>query len=404
MSNKLKVVWVCHVSNERIQKKLRLKKKVNELAPWITLGIYEINKRKDIEVHIVSPHKWISGNREFIEKNVYYHFFNSGIPFWGRPWPRLFRFDLFSKYFFYRLKIKQIIKKIGPNLVHFHGVENPIYSTSFFDLKDKYPYLVTIQGFVSLQLYTGKIDAERKNRIEIEKKILKSASNFGVRTLKMKDEILKYNEHAKFYWHEYFLNIPSNSKISNFKKYDLIFFAHISKSKGIEDLIIVLSLLKKSNPNIKLAVLGKGTPSYLKYLKELATKNNCLENIHFIGFVPTQKKVFDILESSKISVLPTYNDIIPGTIIESMFRKVPVVTYMTGGIPEINLNDKNVELVIKGDIDELYKRIDYLLNNNEYRNKMAERAYYYAKKRWDNKKSLRNLISIYNLILDSSSI
>jgi glycosyltransferase involved in cell wall biosynthesis len=101
--------------------------------------------------------------------------------------------------------------------------------------------------------------------------------------------------------------------------------------------------------------------------------------------------------------MPTYNDIIPGTIIESMFRKVSVVSYKTGGIPDINKKDINIELIETGNVKELSERILYLLENEEYRKNLAKKAYKYATDRWDNKKSLNDIIEIYHQIIDNES-
>ena len=79
--NKIEVVWICHFTNEAVQKYLKPRKKVTEFAPWITLGIKEAEKRNDIELHIVSPHRWINGTKEFKLNNVNYHFLTREFPF-----------------------------------------------------------------------------------------------------------------------------------------------------------------------------------------------------------------------------------------------------------------------------------------------------------------------------------
>ena len=76
MKEKLKVVWICHFSNEFVRSELGVKKNVRDFASWITLGIAEAKKRDDIDLHIVSPHRWISGISEFTQQNIHYHFFN----------------------------------------------------------------------------------------------------------------------------------------------------------------------------------------------------------------------------------------------------------------------------------------------------------------------------------------
>jgi glycosyltransferase involved in cell wall biosynthesis len=401
---RVKVVWICHFTNEHIQDKLKVLKRFNEIAPWITVGIENVKKRNDIDLHIISPHRWIKGNIEFKEDNINYHFFNSGIPFYGRPWPFFFRFDIYSDFVFNKKKVKNFIDEIEPDIIHLHGLENHYYSSTVFQFINRYPIFATIQGFISLNL-PKKLSTDMPKRVKVEKKLLKRLENFGVRTNAMKEEVLKYNKDANLFWHEYFLNIPDEIKVvpENQKKYDLIFFARVSKAKGVEDLIKATGILKKQLPKIKVAIVGGAKESYIAKLNKLAKTHNCIDNIDFLGFLPEQEDVFKILIKSKICVLPTYNDIIPGTLIESMFRKISVVSYRTGGIPDINEKDESVLLSEQGDIDSLVKNISLLLTNKNKRLELAEKAYNYATKRWDNEKSLNDIIKIYHQIIDNES-
>lgn len=409
MANKLKVIWICHFTNADIQNQLKSRKRIPEFAPWITLGIKEVKKRSsEIELHIISPHRWISGIKEFHDENVFYHFFNPGIPWYGRHWPYFFRWDSFTGFRSNRIRIEKIAKMINPDIIHWHGAENAYFTSSFFDLMNSYPYLVTIQGFISLALSdatnaNNRITIVHKKGVAIEKKILTEAKNFGIRDNAMKKEILKYNPGANFYWHEYFINIPESKKdiiISDKKYYDIIYFTRLAKTKGIEDLIIAVGIIRKSLPNIKLAILGSSDAVYLDFLKNLAIKNNCLENIEFKGFIPKQADIYEILSKSRLFALPAYVGDVPGGMIESMVRKIPVITYKSGGIPEVNLTSHNIELVEQGDIEGLAARIVFLLENPSYAEELAERAYEYATSRWNNRKALNDIILAYKSILN----
>ena len=407
LDKKIIVVWICHFSNREIQDKLQVRKRINEFAPWISLGIKEVQKRSEIELHIISPHRWISGIREFEDKNVSYHFFNPGIPLYGRHWPRFFRWDLYSCFHSNRKRIKKIAELINPDIIHWHGAENGYFTSSFFDLMNRYPHLVTIQGFISLGIFNisnlkKRVNYADKKLLSIEKRILAKAKNFGVRDQAMKNEILKYNPDATFFWHEYFINIPDNINafiVSKEKTYDIIFFTRVVKSKGIEDLIIATGVIKRSLPNIKLAILGSSDAKYVKFLKHLASENNCLENIEFKGFIPRQDDIYKILSKSRVFVLPSYVGDVPGGMIESMVRKIPVVTYSTGGIPEVNLKNHNVEQVEQGDINGLASKILFLLKTPTYAKELAERGYDYATSRWGNGKALDDIIIAYKSIL-----
>ena len=46
--------------------------------------------------------------------------------------------------------------------------------------------------------------------------------------------------------------------------------------------------------------------------------------------------------NARICVLPTYHDILPGTILESMFMKLPVIAYDVTGLSELNDKGQSV--------------------------------------------------------------
>ena len=403
MVNNLKIVWICHFTNSQIQLKLNPLRKLNEIAPWISLGIDEVKKNKAIELHIISPHRWISGVREFRDENIFYHFFNSGIPYYGRHWPRFFRFDIWTNFLYNRYIIKKLTLRINPQIVHLHGFENAYYSSSILDLFILYPTIVTVQGFSSLQIPDEKINGANKIRMLFEKRIMKNIKNFGVRDHAMKELIIKHNPNAKFFYHEYFMNIPDkNSESRSYGYlYDLVYFARISKEKGIEDLIKVVGKLKLTKPDIRVAIMGSSAPLYLGYLKNMAKDIGCLDNFDFLGFQKSQEDIYEKLYKSKIAVLPTYNDNVPGLVIESMLRKVPVVTYKTGGLPDLNSEGHNIEIVDQGDINGLESKILNLLNNPSYAKEIAERASKFAFLRWDNTKALNDILNAYETILSN---
>jgi len=398
----MKIVWICHFTNDYIQQKLKVKKRISEFAPWITLGIEEVKKREDIELHIVSPHRWINRSKEFIEDNIHYHFFNPGIPFYGRHWPGFFRFDIYTKFWNNKTKVRRIVDKIKPDIIHLHGFENAYYSSTIFPLKKKYPIFITVQGFITLQLKKpiSSLSRDMKIKILVEKKILNNFDNFGIRDNFMKKEILKYNKNAKFFYHEYFLNINSKYSLRNLKKiYDIIFYARVTRTKGIEDLIDAVGILKNDFPKITVAVIGQGTKEYIGFLKNKILENNLNKNISLLGFLPTQEDIFNVLEQSKMYVIPAYNGDVNGGAIESMTRKIPVIVNDVGGFKYLNEKDEVALIAKKGDINDLASKIRKLLIDDNFREQLSERAYYYAINRWNNEKALSNIIEAYKTIL-----
>jgi glycosyltransferase involved in cell wall biosynthesis len=400
MNKRLKIVWICHFTNDYVQTYIKPYKYVNEFASWVTKGIEEAQSRDDIELHVISPHRWIGTIREFCDRNVFFYFFNSGMPFTGRHWPWFFRLDIYTNFLFNKLIIRHIVNNICPDIIHLHGIENAYYSSSILQFQDKYPILTTIQGFLSLQI-PDKLGLPTKRNLSEEYRLLSKLNNFGIRTQAMKDYILNYNPKARFFYHEYFNNIPIiSNKVNTDKHYDLLFYARITKEKGIEDLIIALGLIVKIKPEIKLAVIGAGFPEYIDYLKKLAQEQGCYYNIDFKGFLKNFSDIHEVLRKSSIYVLPTLNDTLPGTLIECMLLGIPCIAYSVGGIPEIAENPDKIILVEPGNIRLLSEAILDLLNDKVKQNLYSENASIYASNRWNNTKALDDIISGYRYIIN----
>ena len=391
----MKVVWLCHFCNSEFKEYFHTPE-IKEFSPWIN-SLIKLFKdvNNNIEIHVVAPNVFNNTDHYLKNDNIYYHFYKYKTDLIPRKIYNYFSIDGFTNYFYIKNKIKKIINEIKPDLIHLHGAENPYYSAGILPVLNNYPTFLTIQGFIRNS--TAK-DFRTKHRIKIEEEIIKKIKYFGIRTKEMMNIILSLNPKAKLYWHNYPLNIPEFQK-SNESDYDIVFFARVCKDKGIEDLLVALSIVKQEMPNVCLHIIGPISNSYKYKLNNMIQTLHLEQNVIFKGFMPTQEEVFKHAVKSKICVLPTYHDIIPGTIIESMYMKLPVIAYAVGGIPELNQNTETIRLVNKQDINSLAKEILYLLNNEIKRVKMANDAYDYAKKRFNNEEIVPILLEIYSEII-----
>lgn len=387
----MRIAWICHFSNAEIQNILHPGIFTNESAPWITQLAKLFETETSVELHIIVPHGHISGYKQFTLRNIHYHFFNPNIYFYRWSLLDIFNLNLRTEYIYNKLIIRYIVKKIKPDLIHLHGAENAYYSSSIFQFKKIFPVLITVQGFISHT--TEIINFYNQKRIEIEKRILSTFHHFGYRTKTMGEDIHSLNPKAILHWHYY--PIVEITPIEIEKIYDIVFFARVCKDKGIEDLLKAISITKRQMPGVKLCVIGTGQSDY----KSMTDQLGISENIYWAGFLPTQAEVHKMASSSKISVLPTLHDIIPGTIIESMFLKLPVVAYSVGGIPEINDKEEYIKLVAKGDVNALAKKILWLLTNPEVMKLQSERAYIRAIEMFDNTKIFGDVLNAYKEVI-----
>ena len=397
-TEKLRIVWICHFMNQSIKEKLELHAATRELAPWITLWLEEFKKKDDVELHVITPLIPILKDIDFIDGNIHYHFIKIGMPFTRRIWPWWFELDFNTGFLPFSLKTKRLVKKINPDLVNLIGAENAYYSSSILRIK-KYPRLVTIQGFIALNNESGTGDLKMvKRRINIENKILKTLKHFGIEATWMEQYIKLVNPTAKMHWfHIPFARTEAVSIPE--KSFDIVFFARVTKMKGIEDAIKAIGLIKPHNPDITMEIIGHADDSYMSFLKKMVDDLELAKNVFFKGFIPTQEEMhFEVLKA-RICILPTYNDTIPGTIVESMLLGIPVISYKTGGIPDLNKTQENLILLDQGDIEGLAEEITKLLDDPVRQNTISQRARSYAMAEFDNANSTNLLIEAYRKII-----
>lgn len=397
---RIKVVWLCHFINQEMMDYFNVQNLV-EMAPWINNLIEIFKNRKEIELHIIAPNLYTNQDRVYIKDKITFCFYKRfPIPKFNRFIKKIYtilQIEERTNYLWIKSKIYKYISSINPDIIHLHGAENPYYSAGILPLINRYSILLTIQGFIR---NTTELNSYTRRKIRIEDEILRKINHIGVRTEEMSRTIREINPKSFLHYHEYPIKIPKIQKDNHgmYEKIDCLFFARVCKDKGIEDLIKATALIKKEYPSISVSVIGTTNRNYLDKLKSLCAELKIQDNVQFHGFLPKQEDIYQFALQAKMCVLPTYHEIISGTIIESMFLKLPVVAYPTGSIPELNSDEERIELVEKKCINLLAKKIIGLLNDKNRRITLSERAYQYANKRFNNKGIAEDIIKIYNRI------
>ena len=418
----IKVFIICHFSDDKIRSHLLLKKnhKIADYAVWITNQINGYEKRNDIELHIVSPHKGMQKMRQEFEINsIHYYFFRSD-PFIGQFVEKAINYlcyyiskgfinrileeirGIYRLIYYYPQKIyvKALVKRIKPDIIHLNGAENPYYSSTVFGLKNcGIPICVLIQGIVSdpefLKYEKGDI-----SRIKIEKKIHSSFYYYIVGTVQHYSLVKQDNPKATFYFRPEIRTINIDVAIEHIDKlYDFVFFAGINKIKGIEHLIEAISRLKNEYPDISLLVLGPCSKSYKEYLLQLCNNKEVSNNVVFGGHIPKREDLFRRALEAKIYVLPTLNEGLATSVVEAMLLGLPVITYATGGMPFLNKDGENVLMAPTGDIDSLVLYMKKLLDDPIYAQKLAKMGQNFAKRVFSEEANIETNIRQYRAII-----
>jgi len=125
----------------------------------------------------------------------------------------------------------------------------------------------------------------------------------------------------------------------------------ISRHKGIEDFIHLLSKLKEKKLNVHGLIVGEEkSQNYLQQLVKYIKAQGLAENISFLGY---RSDIYEIIKISNITFsLSSLPEAFGRTVIESIKLGVPVIGYNHGGVGEqlkhifpsglISLNKKNL--------------------------------------------------------------
>lgn len=396
--NKIRVVWLCHFVNDLLNQRYHTNKQ--ERAPWMDLFFNLMSKCPAVDIHVIAPNLCSNKDDEFIQDGITFHLY--------RYYPGLFPFKWANLYLAltlgrgYRNKIKFIVKRIKPDLIHLFGSENLDYSSGIFSLIDKYPILVSIQGEISNAKIKGNIVGRifMQSQIHNERKINSKLRYFTLIDDESWKQSFKHKYPAAKIFNMYFpTRMPSCIEIPIEKKYDFVFYGRVSYFKGIEDLITAIAIVKKSKKDVSLLIIGRISPLYKAQLDQLIKKNKLENNIRFIGFLKSQEDVFRHALQAQIYVLPTYFDGLPGTVRECMYLKIPVITYPVGALPVFNKKRISLLFAKYRDISDLSAQMLFLLNNKLYREKLVRNAYVTITEEFSNDNITSILPNIYTDIL-----
>jgi len=402
IGSKIKVAWICHFSNTEIREKIPLsnKKKYTDFAPWITNMIKEFEKREEVEIHIIAPHRGLKTFLfEYTQNNIYYHFFKPDLPVIHKRWPFYFPIDAWTGYLKNRLIVHHILKRIRPDLINLHGAENDYYSATALGIKN-IPVFISIQGIYSNPKRFNDITKPNKHRIKIERTLHKQCKYFGIFPPFFADLIKRDNANPILFLKNYPFNLETTEIRIVEKKYDFVFFGRVADVKGIDKIIEAIAFIKSTGRETTLLVIGAGQKVYIEYLQGLIKKYNLVKNITFVGHLPTIHDVHKKALEAKVTVISSRFDVISGTIIESILMSQPVVATAVGGVPYLNKNSETILLSEYGDIEGLAGNMLKLLDNPEYAEELTEKCKRFIISEFDSNTIVTRFIKQYYAIIE----
>jgi len=200
---------------------------------------------------------------------------------------------------------------------------------------------------------------------------------------------------------------PSNY-FYNFKKpnrkrmsYKMVYVGQIYPVRNLEFLLKVVSHIKRKYEinNVELYLIGPSKKRYVESLKRIAITYNVERNIKFINEVPL-RRIPRLLISFDIGL-----SLLPPILAYKVSSPTKVVEYLSVGLPviankEIDDQKEIIEkskggFAVKYDLDEVSKKIVFLLKNKETALEMGMKGRFWIQKNRNYELLARTLSRVY---------
>lgn len=295
------------------------------------------------------------------------------------------------------------IEKISPSLMHAHfgpdGVKALPLATRL-----SIPLIVTFHGYdITIKpsrawysSYSYFMYLARR------KKLRRVASKFVAVSSFIKEKLIQRGfPEDKIVVHYVGVDLEKFSCISSQSRKPIVLFVgRLVEVKGCEFLIRAMAIVQSVMPNAELVVLGDGP---LKKSLE-ATTGRLLTNYQFLGF-QSQPVVKDWMQRAKVFSVPSistksgYTEAFGTVFVEAQSMGLPVVSSLSGGIPEAVEDGKTGFLVPEKDVQSLANRILTLLEDEPLWYQMSQNAIARARSHFDIRKQTKKLEDIYSEVL-----
>lgn len=155
----------------------------------------------------------------------------------------------------------------------------------------------------------------------------------------------------------------------------LLFLSNLLIAKGVFTLLDALKKLKDCNCHFTCNLIGGETTEInSEKINQEILSRGLNHNVFYKGSKYGKDKEEEFA-AANIFVFPTHSDCFPLVLLEAMQHKLPCISTIEGGIPNIIDDGKTGFVVLKKDPDVLANKIKYLLDHPEERRIMGENGY-----------------------------
>jgi len=154
---------------------------------------------------------------------------------------------------------------------------------------------------------------------------------------------------------------------------ELLFFTTLAPFKGLELLIEAFCRLRKKYPRLKLNIAGAEHARFSNYTRELRTRFDGMEGVHWLGQIP-EDQVMNLFRESQIIVLPYTASTGSSSVLyqAATWGRAVIASDLEEICTLANENNLQIEFFKAGNMESLCTSIQNLLDSPQKRRLQAE--------------------------------
>ncbi|MBI4397742.1 MAG: glycosyltransferase [Candidatus Omnitrophica bacterium] len=292
----------------------------------------------------------------------------------------------------------------GFDVVHIHGIWwYPTYIASRLCHQKKIPYIIRPCGM--LDRYSLSRHGFKKQIYGwlIERKNLEQAGAIHFTSEEEKNRSALFGSKATaaviplgVFMEDYLEALPQGEFRARHSpllgKKIILFLGRIHFKKGLDLLVRAFSSMHQQNPAVHLVIAGPDD-GYLQSLKRFIRRNNIESSVTLLGYVEGRQKLA-LLRDSDIFCLPSRQENFGIAVIEAMAAGLPVVVSDQVNICR-EIDAARAGKVVPCDERALEHALKELLQCEEERKQMAERAKKVVQEQFQWKQVTQKIIQLY---------
>lgn len=260
------------------------------------------------------------------------------------------------------LKMRKIIKKLKPDIIHTHLHVLPYVWLSSRKVK----IVHTVHSIASKEqsgfgkTICGHLYKKSRKCIPV-----------SISSLVKESLISEYDIHKELYVVDNGINLSGRKQITSYDFSDNIDIVHVGRLTALKNHRLMIDVIKdisETIPNIKMHFYGAGEEkdALIEYTKNC----NATENIIFEGL---SDNVSEELCKADIFLLPSAYEGLPMSLVEAMAAGLPVIASNVGGIPDVVTDGLN-GCIIEPDFESLKVALINLISNKTERERLGRNA------------------------------